>query len=378
MNQEMNRLHEDLVDNDIPIGEKFKQVDHDYSNYWFSMGFTSLQCLRSPKWDFTTKLEVLEDIVSNNREFFDNKTPPVMPVVSIDGTCCTGKSTICKQFNSIKTNRSITSIGMNTNPLSALGYTFTSLNLLRDFVKRAKDKEDVVLSDRTIFNNYQWSIIWQMIALPKHERCKDIEDGVNENAYTIINSIAPKNKVFSDKLLNMWNSLLENFNTFAEKEIAKYTKIIYLVDSDDASVRARMKKRAEGSDVERSEWQNYVNIQNFAYAHFAQRNPHLVCFIDIRKYINNDIKMADVMNIIVHLINTRIRPMVIKSPNDTNILFEPYEDRIGCSKITQSYRNHERMRPLAMDKFYSKYKVEYKRIKDEAETAIAYDTDDSD
>ena len=110
-----------------------KGLNKDFSTYWKAFGFTTLQTLKTPKHKYKDISEITNDILTTNSGFFNNDTILTYPIVSIDGTCCTGKTTLCSKFKCIKTNKHFNSIGMNTNPMSALGYYFTSLEYLDDF-----------------------------------------------------------------------------------------------------------------------------------------------------------------------------------------------------------------------------------------------------
>lgn len=326
-----------------------------HSDYWKSMGFTSLQTIHSKceKKESLTVEDIIEDIYFTNKSFFANTNLVKLPIVSIDGTCCTGKTTICNKFKSVKTNQYFNNVGMNTNPLGALGYFYTSSSILKDFAE-ANKKESVLISDRTPFNNYQWSMLWQMIALHKHCKTLNIEKKTDFNAYTIINNINGVS-VYSDTLLNMWRAILSNISTVVLDDFMKTTKIIYIVDSNEQAVKERMRIRNTGSDFERSYWNTYISIQNFAYAYFAEKYPKQVCFIDLNAY--NRLPLEDILEAVISVIKKKCSNI---ASNPDLLKFEECKLSISCINYNKRYREHERKRPYNMDRFYSKIKIDYK------------------
>ncbi|UVX94900.1 TK3 [Callinectes sapidus nudivirus] len=341
-----------------------KEKNPNTSNYyWISMGLPKI-CIAKNVPIINSIEDVKRDILDTNREFFkqfntSNFTcKPRIPILSIDGTSGTGKTTLCNKFaKSIKTNRFFKSIGMNTHPSSFLGYIYTSLKLLKNFREENKD-EDIVVSDRTPWNNAIWANIWKMFNLAT--TTNEHVHVVDSNAYTEMNDIVPNNSVCNDYTLNFWRQILETTHTIVWEDIIDSTVPLFIVDSNEEAVKQRMLDRATGSDEIRSNWPFYISVQNYAYAYIAAKFPKKICIIDINRYSN--LEHSDISNAIFELLNENI---TLKNL-ECSIEFDEDESHIfQCAKLTNEGREYERNRPINQDAFCSGIKRKYCEFRNE-------------
>ena len=331
--------------------------------YWTSLGLCESQ-LRQPlvSSPLQSSEEILKDIEKINYKFFDNVQHPSIPIVSIDGVCCCGKSTLCFKYEHIKTNKYITSVGMNSNPCSALGYYNTSLKLMDSFVREHKDSKAIILSDRTPWNNYMWSIIWKLIASVDTFS----EDATaTKNSYTTLNDITTTDDVvFTDFILNVWAQLMSTIYAPTLKDLITSTVPIFIVDSNEINVKNRMRQRNTGSDLERSNWDYYVALQNYAYAFVAAKYPEHICIIDISRYEN--VTQEVVLQAVEKLLETHFAQFAQNNPS--YLKYDNSSSSIICQKLSFDGDLHERHRPACMDEFYSNLKIEYVNLRNREDT----------
>lgn len=164
----------------------------------------------------------------------------------IDGTACCFKSTILDNLKRLKYFTTKTQyreniINPNTFPTSVIGYAAVG-SLYHQI------SEKIILNDRYVLNNWDWNIIWQY--LDKHRKTQYLRSSEN---YIILRQ---KFEELIDSYLKV-DSLSDFFSSF---------NCIALIDSRIELVENRMRKRNEGSDFERSNWECYVDFQNLFYS----------------------------------------------------------------------------------------------------------------
>ncbi|UHB41769.1 p-loop NTPase/TK3 [Macrobrachium rosenbergii nudivirus] len=322
--------------------------------YWISKGFPHIT---STKIINETIEGMIEDIKILNNTFFTAQVEVVNPIISVDGTCCTGKSTLARNFINIKSNDFMSNIGMNLHPAGALGYYFTSLKLFHQFYNDNFKTKIPIITDRTAWNNYLWGMIWKIIAYFNVFK----PELVPINAYTQAFDMVLDTPVYSDMTLNMMKILLDLIHPEILESLISYNKCIFIVDSNELETRQRLKNRNTDSDLERSEWDDYITIQNFAYAYIAQKYPQYICLIDLHKY--NFLSHSDKMEAIARIIKELYHPTEEYLPNTCFENLHP--DKI-CRLVTVLGKEHERYRPIEMDKFSSQIKYAYaKYVEDE-------------
>ncbi|UOT91795.1 p-loop NTPase [Aratus pisonii nudivirus] len=363
------RLHEEFnEDKFLNVHKKGYNVnssDKLSTSYWLSMGLYKSKLAR-PLFKSETQIIlekcIREDILNINKEFFTNTSNVKVPIISLDGTCCTGKSTLCNKHLCIKTNQFLSSVGMNTNPSSALGYIYSSLKMMRNFVVKNKEVDNkLVMSDRTAWNNILWSCIWKIIAIMNN----DSEDNfwcntTSQNAYTYLQNIK-RDYVYSDTILNLWTTIIDNVHTNILNAMVTSTVHVFIVDSNESNVKLRLKNRATGKDLERSEWESYIAIQNFAYAYIASKYPKEICIVDISRYECNH---KDVMNILNDILEEKF--LGYNKHNNIHLEFdEDSSHMFVCENLNIDGINHERSRPFMMDNFCSNIKYAYEEYRND-------------
>lgn len=338
---------------------KNKNLIHEY---WICLGLLKSQLCTQVKDDIKCETDIVDDIINTNISFFENTKKNIkVPIVSVDGTCCTGKSTLCSRNVHIKTNYHMSNIGMNTNSASAIGYYFHSLKLMCDFVKLHKKSDKLVLSDRTPWNNILWSLIWKMIVIIKQQQQHDYKYIEESNSYSIMNDICNR-RVYTDKILNMWKMIMSIPHSSLMKELVCSTLTVFIVDSNEKGTRDRLKCRGTGSDVERSHWDYYIDVQNYAYALVASKYPDNICIIDINRYADKfDHKtiMKTINDLLVyHFKNFKYENINIKFDHDDSNMFV-------CDKVSLEGTLYERQRPFKMDGFCTNIKHAYVNYRSE-------------
>lgn len=171
-----------------------------------------------------------------------------IPIIFIDGTCCTGKTTIVAQTHrtSIKINNLIPNIGKayNNNSLASFLYMFEQIPIY-------KNMEHVLIFDRSIISNYIWFSIHYLMGL-----MLAIKDS------PLIESYLWARPFLSAYALDMNTSLLLNY----------LPKIhgVFLINSNYESWRKAMYARNNGSDRAYSNSRIYLYAQNHTYRFFAE------------------------------------------------------------------------------------------------------------
>lgn len=358
-----NTLHDEFNQDTFNLAE-FNNTSSNRKNlyspekYWQSMGLLNSQLAFERRPTMDDENDIINDIKETNIRFFNTKKTPSIPIISIDGTCCTGKSTLCSRHNSIKTNKFMSSVGMNSHPASAISYYYNSLKLMTDFVKNnTKYNDKLNLSDRTPWNNFLWSLIWKMIVIMKDEHqifIKQVKD--NTNAYCILKQIDFPS-VYTDTVLNLWKVIMESIHEVCWVSFTKTTIPIFIVNGNELLIRERMKVRAEGSDVIRSDWDFYIAVQNYAYAFLAAQYPEDICIIDTNRYADC-FSQETIMDAIHELLKKEFQNiheneiLTNFDDDDTNML-------VVCDKLSVDGTSYERKRCHEMDKFYSDLKHGY-------------------
>ena len=320
-----------------------------YSGYWIGLGLPHV--LPTPIASNGSVEDMIKDIEDSNLKFFKSPVNFVHPLFSLDGTACVGKTTLTQRFQSIKTTRLISSVAMDSHPMSSLGYHMQSQAMFEEFCKKYENDLEPLVSDRTSWNNYLWGQIWKILAFFSSQA----PARVNGNSYTDIFSITKtlEAPVYSDYTINMMKSILTSLHFDVYEDLLKFNRSIFIIDTDEESVRKRMADRNEGADYERSTWGDYVRIQTFAYAFMAQMFPEYICLIDLNKYKN--LTFGEKLQGIETLIRTHY------DYTTTNIVIpeRPLMFEYQCSPLTESGVEHERRRPSKMDAFTTDLKVFY-------------------
>ncbi|UBZ25623.1 TK3 [Carcinus maenas nudivirus] len=324
------------------------------NNYWINMGFINSQHFHTLN-PIYSKGDIYQDIMESNAKFFGHPRDPKIPIYSLDGTCCTGKTSLVGKYPNIKTNTSLNSIGMNTNPASALGYYFSSLKLMNEFVNENKLIDDLIFSDRTPWNNFLWALIWKLLAVMSAENVSIQAKMGYSNSYTYMNALENNTLVYSDYVLNLWSQIMDSVHTEVWLELINTTIPIFLVDSNEDDVYKRLIQRNTGSDLERSKWVHYIAVQNYAYTYLAQKFPKHICIIDINRYKN--MNHADVLEAVEDVLKNY---NMLDYSNWTPLKFdEDNTNMFPCAKFNNTGKRYQRLRPIAMDSFYSHLKRAY-------------------
>lgn len=309
-------------------------------NYWTSLGFIKSQC-SAPALLQPTYEDIYQDIKHRNNIFFSQFEQEAVdiPIWSIDGTCATGKSSSLS--NMFKPNNKLNTFAINTHPYSALGYYYSSLKMLAE-----KATISNIVVDRTPYNNlYPWISIWQMLALIENEKYTKTRNSYVKEFNTEEYDSIPN--MFNDYLLNKFKNLLEIYPDYIYTEFISTTKTILIVDSNEAKVKARLANRNEGSDLERSKWECYITLQNFAYAYMALKFPANFLIIDLNRY---DQQLTSVQNIISEI--TKKQPTIKTNP----INFQRLEPTNPIALTVTDFEKLERMRPMRYTQFYTNIK----------------------
>ncbi|QLI62394.1 p-loop NTPase [Dikerogammarus haemobaphes nudivirus] len=317
-------------------------IDGNPLHYWQSLGLIKSQCAQPKLKNALTVENVYADIKHQNNLFFKHfdDNPVEIPIWSIDGTCATGKSRTMEQI--FKTNRHIKLFGLNTHPYSSMGYYYTSCKLL----KKEIEKGNKIVSDRTPYNNlYPWFSIWQMISFIKNKNLPRKVNSYIEHLTPHELSFIPN--LYNDYILNKFESFMNIGNDTVLSKLSSTTKTILYVNSDEKITRQRLRERNEDSDYERSFWDFYITLQNYAYAYMALKYPQNYIIIDLNRYYNN----LDIVQKSVH----KILKFEIPKKNDS-MSFEPLEFTKPISLTVLEFQKSERIRPIIMEQFYNQIK----------------------
>lgn len=311
-------------------------------HYWMSLGLRKSQCAAAKLENSNDYTQIYDDIKHRNNIFFKNydSEPVLIPIWSIDGTCATGKSSSIP--NIFKTNAHMKIFGINSHPYSSIGYYYTSCKILKE-----KLIEGVtVTSDRTPYNNiYPWYSIWQMISLVKDVKIeRTINSYVEELTKTELEFIP---NLFSDIFLNKLQACMELAPDHTLNTLVNTTKTILVVDSNEAQVRKRLARRNESSDLERSKWDFYITLQNYAYAYMALKYPKQFLLIDINRYNNN-------MSLVQEVIRDLVKIPVPEKKD--SMMFKPLRFTKPISLTVLAFQQAERIRPMVSGLFYNSIK----------------------
>lgn len=173
----------------------------------------------------------------------------------------------------------------NSNPIAALGYAFTTIKMI--------EANPNTVWDRMATNNFLWNRIWLIIV-----QSKENNDELDYHAMeTILDTIS-----------------LESI------ESMMYTYDIILINSNEEQCRLNLLNRgineSNASDVERSNWKNYIKIQNYAYLWLARKFNLML--IDTANFPNLTLLQRAIAKVCKYIID--------KIPeNKRESLFEPLE-----------------------------------------------------
>lgn len=259
------------------------------------------------------------DFMNVNKPFFDSLLEPVYcNGITIDGLCAVGKTSIGRKlpFKMVKAIVGKRFPIRNTHPSSCMGYAIESI------YEMMQNKEFHVY-DRLAINTLMWSNIWSMLGAMKRENHDFNKCGLRLFEYT---------RYLDDDVMNL---------------MCSSTKNIIIVDSNAERARQRLFNRGEGTDVERSQWPDYINIQNYAYRMLHARWPHLFCLLDLAQF-GGDLNSAQ--SCIADIIGCIHRTLTVDS-SKSPFKFEPIvklalEDYPICGNVKR-----ERFRPLLDVKF---------------------------
>lgn len=307
--------------------------------YWSNLGLISSQCATDTISPNATALECLKDFEFYNSEFFNNfyNEPTSIPLWSIDGTCATGKSSCIPEYT-IKTNRELVNLGLNTHPHASLGYYFSSCKILKTYPSN-------MVSDRTPYNNmFPWIQIWLMISDSQKPNADEVYTSCNSYGQ-FLNETYDTGPMITDRVLNTWRSYLTQMNMSVQKEIFSTTKCILLVDSDENRSILRLRNRNTGSDYDRSFWDNYITMQNYAYAYMAATHPTKFCILDVNKYHGN-------LDVVQQLVRDVLHKYTITATKHKTMNFKPLRPNVPIHYILKDYEQYERVRPMLTRRFY--------------------------
>lgn len=203
--------------------------------------------------------------------------------IAIDGTCAVGKSTIGAHLqlmgiNFLKSNKFILTNNHNSHPANALGYVFTTLELI--------EKNPNTVWDRMASNNLFWNRVWIVLT-------ENLILGQPELKYDEIDKIM---KTIDKKTLQF------SMKTFD----------FILINSNVEQCHKNLSNRNEGSDAIRSGWKNYIKLQNYCYSWLA-KEFNLV-LIDVADYDN--------LTLLQRAIATLCKDILDKIPISKNLLFD--------------------------------------------------------
>lgn len=183
--------------------------------------------------------------------------------ITVDGTCCVGKSTLLSLLsqhgiNHAKSNNMMYTSNINTHISYSMGYSYKSLELMEEY-------ENMVW-DRSPYNNIFWFKLWCIIS----------------KTFNV--------DVLDELHFSMFRTILESDSSNVLEQIfLTCVPNILIVNSDEDFCKQKLKCRKTGSDVERSNWNHYITIQNFAYSWLASKYPNKIILIDAAQYINNHV-----------------------------------------------------------------------------------------
>ena len=317
--------------------------------YWTAMSFPNSQCgknsISSKEENDALKnsedlLAIVNSIICQNITFFENfeSKLPMTRVWNLDGVTACGKSSTIKNIQ--KTNTRINCIGQNTHPGGHMGYLITSIKMMTE------SKANTIW-DRTAYNNTLWFSIWEIISHIKgNAEAYNQENYTNTYCESLITDQNMKkllgNHVLTDSQLLSWNICMNETRNDIYGWLASNAKTILLVDSNELNATARLSKRNNGHDLERSKWLHYIRAQNFAYMYLATNFPEDFCIIDLNYLNGNQTLMQKIVRCIIEKYKI----------NDANpISFKPLRCATVKPILTPRAQEFERIRNFQQQKF---------------------------
>lgn len=222
-------------------------------------------------------LEHMKSIISthireSNPEFFkqNGNVKYFTRCICVDGTCAVGKSTLLQKTME-NTTKIISSekisdyynnfISRNSHVSSSIGYLFTGLKLMQE--------KPYSVWDRTPYNNLTWNRIWCIIS---DVCCNDVSLYEKEGQNLSYNK------------LWQWSKYANCMHPCVSGFLARCAKTFLLIDSKEEQAQTRLRNRACKSDVERSFWPKYIQVQNYFYINLWNEYPDAYCLIDVGLY----------------------------------------------------------------------------------------------
>lgn len=206
---------------------------------------------------YWNKLHILSELFNNV-----NNSNVRVDVITVDGTCACGKTTICSE----KVNNYLPKMPIDTDNLSALGYFYTANAICQKFPEN--------VWDRYPGNNIMWSVIWLCInkakdLLKKRKTVQNITD------FDYDGLLAEWDKIFDFSIRkDLFDNFMDKYGLFT----------VLVVDSNEEAIISRIRLRNEGTDMERSYWFSYFTVQSWFYAKFHLLFPERTYLVDLSSF----------------------------------------------------------------------------------------------
>lgn len=274
-------------------------------SYWSDSGFSIVVYPQTSMEESGYSAE--EDfafIMARNAEFEPCSARPWC----IDGVCATGKTSLLSPERLVKTNDRLYCVANNTHISSALGYTFTSLELMQLDLSK--------VYDRTPYHNiYPWLPIWTSLASFGTDSSHRVT--VSDIHNTLTNTVHRKTMEF----------------------LVDKVKCILLVDSNEEMARERLAKRNCDDDSKRARWPNYIRLQNLFYYYLATTYPKQFILIDLNAFCGDLSRVQKTINLICDRLKKSLSVPIYSS-------FAPIERK--TKQILNDWaKEQERIRPLS-------------------------------
>lgn len=312
------------------------------NQYWERLHLKSLKIKQLPVatiGDATTiKFLFVDFILKHNAPFFANFANKNSTVWNVDGVCATGKSSLRSDMQ--KSNKYLSLTSHNTHPSNAIGYIFSSLKMM-------KSSESSQVWDRMFWNNYLWYFIWLAVA----DAYLDTDEFYDWHHPSNIPTADLARLELSNTKLDLWKAVFEAMHPGVVKYLCDsvgFPHNILVVDSNEKGVYDRLRRRAEGSDVLRSNWPFYVRLQNFFYASLYERYPSAFCVIDLAWFDGDQQLMQDTICAIIEKQDSipYFPTRATKPPPPTESLFAELRTQSPKTTLRESESSKERFRPL--------------------------------
>lgn len=294
----------EIITTTIDPDKQYESINKYWQNYGFHSVFTYVQSGGS-----SMSLDEAVNLIKRVNSRFFNESPlrKMTATWTVDGLSACGKTSTYKDTIIRKSNNHMALIAHNTHPSSHIGYSFTQLKMQMNNAHS--------IWDRNAFNNYVWLKIWSCISYAHKFKCERVPLNVMRRVFDELNSDTIR--FFGDAAAN-----------------------IIVVDSNEESARSRLAQRNENSDLHRSNWLYYQQVQNYFYARLTHDFPDKFCLIDINWFDGS-----------LHLMQNVIRCLIESESITVNDsfappLFEPLVCDVKKGFLKYEYEKYERMRPI--------------------------------